>query len=103
MADKDTKATPAPAKAADTGVKHVEAQDTVSEKDVTVVKGNVKRQVIGEPRDASPVQPVHESYRKLDRVILDTSDPLAVQPGPKDPEPEVNPKTPEEKLADEAN
>ena len=46
---------------------------------VEVNQESVPAQVMGQPAPAVETVPVHETYVALDRVITDTSDPLAVQ------------------------
>lgn len=73
-----------------------------SDQAFTLVRGDVPAQVMGEPRPGLTTKPVHETYYKSDRVITDTSDPLAVQPGPQEA-PEANHgKTAEQQFAEAA-
>jgi hypothetical protein len=67
----------------------------------TVVSGTEPAQQIGPPQVGPSTVPVVEIHQKADKVILDTSDPLAVQPGKRDPFPQPDPRTPEQKIADE--
>jgi len=49
---------------------------------VQVTSGTTTAQVQGTPAAPQSVVPVHETHVKADRVITDTSDPLAVQVPP---------------------
>lgn len=58
-----------------------------SEPGIVVVDGDQQAQVVGTPFAPKTTVPVEEVHVVTDRVILDTSDPLAVQPGPSTPYP----------------
>lgn len=51
--------------------------------EVTVTSGEAKAQVQGPAHAPKTTVPVHEVHVRADRVITDTSDPLAVQMGEK--------------------
>ncbi len=49
------------------------------EPEVAVNTQSVPAQIMGQPAPAVTTVPVHETFVAIDRVITDTSDPLAVQ------------------------
>lgn len=61
----------------------VDPQPAPSEQGITVVDGPLPAQVTGPPQQAASTVAVQEAVYKSDRVITDTSDPLAVQPLPR--------------------
>lgn len=54
---------------------------------IIVVDGQQTAQVVGTPFQPKTTVDVAETHVVTDKVILDTSDPLAVQPGPSTPYP----------------
>jgi hypothetical protein len=91
-------------------VNAVPAADPVNETGVTVTSGSVTAQVTGPPEPVKLTQPVYEAHFQSDRVITDTSDPLAVQVPAASPDDAFtpigqahrNPVTPEEAFAAKA-
>jgi phage-related tail fiber protein len=63
----------------------VDPVPAVADAGVTVVDGPLPAQVTGPPQAAPTTVAVQEAVYKTDKVITDTSDPLAVQPLPPNP------------------
>lgn len=95
-------ATPAAAPVAGPPVTTVQPVAVPTEQAVTLVRGDVPAQVMGDPRPGLTTKPVHETYYKSDQVITDTSDPLAVQPGPQEAPDANHGKTAEQQFAEAA-
>lgn len=72
------------ADAAGPAVNTVRPVEPSADQALTLVRGDVVAQKMGEPRPGPSTKPVQETFYKTDRVITDTADPLAVQPGPQD-------------------
>lgn len=69
----------------DNVITEVAAAPVVSESGVTIISGDIPAQVKGPPNPPQTTVAVQEAIFNSDRVITDTSDPLAVQVPAPDP------------------